>query len=114
MNLADLVIPVHLPQPDDRSYGEKLLLCATLYDALVILSHPHCKSIENKERLVETRQWLASNSEEPFSFLWVCAHLNIVPQKIRHEVMFGDFTKKTRRRRLGKNIKKTAEIAIAA
>lgn len=114
MNLADLVIPEHQPQPSDRCYGEKLLLSATLFDALVILSHPNCKTIENQERLAETRIWLASDSWEPFSFLWICTHLNLAAHKIRHEMAYGNFTKKTRRRRLGQNVKKTPDVAVAA
>lgn len=115
MHPATLVVPKHQPeQRDDRCHGEKNLLSAVLYDALVVLSHPHCRGVENKERLAETRIWLASDSQHPFSFLWICAHLNLAAHKIRYEIIYGNFTKKTRRRRFGQNVKKTLSLALAA
>ena len=108
MNLAvqDYFLSEPIPHPDERCRGERLLLAATLYDALVILSHPHSRSQENRERYQETVEWFASNESHPFSFLWICWHLSYDPKVIRDEIAHGSFTQKAHRRRLGQNATK--------
>lgn len=96
------LLPSQISKNTDRCHGEKLLLTATLYDALVILSRPYNKKIENQEKYEETRKWLFSNLESPFSFLWICVHLEIDSKKIRREVLYGTFTHKEKRRRIGR------------
>lgn len=96
------MLPSQISTVGDRGTGEKLLLTATLHDALVILSRSQNKNAENQVRYSETREWMFSNVETPFSLLWICLHLEIDPKKIRHEVLYGQFTHKVKRRRIGR------------
>lgn len=76
-----------------------MLLIATLYDALVILSKPHLKGESNRERYEETYRWFFSKNEEPFSYLWICIHLRLNPRRLQKEILSGKFSQKERRRR---------------
>lgn len=78
------------PYDNHSDIAPELKLCAAilvkaLADALNITSFStEAKAIGRREekQAADAREWLISESFEPFSFLWICEHLDIPNSKV--------------------------------
>lgn len=50
------------------------------------------QSKEHQKQLLHdsAKGWITSNSEEPFSFCWICQHLSLHPRYIRKRILAHD------------------------
>lgn len=70
---------------DEKATGERALLLAMLERAIVDAAKP-IKGVARETRR-EALQWVKyshpSDINTPFTYLWVCSHLEICPHKLR-------------------------------
>lgn len=76
--------------PEGVSAEERLLLAViqiAASDALGVGVLPNSDPGVRRKLKQEARAWLADeNHSDPFSFVWICHHLNISPGKIRSNI----------------------------
>lgn len=83
-NAGDPLLPAQFT-PAKPWTGERALLQAVLEEALQ--SVRNTKNVPNCiRRQREAADWFVSQSTEPFSFIWICHHLNIDPDLIRSKL----------------------------
>jgi hypothetical protein len=81
--LPELYLPSQVPPPrrDSLICGEKALMLAVLEDAIRCLE-AHTRSGTRRAREAET--WIRANDHDwPFSFVNVCAHLDLDAKRLR-------------------------------
>lgn len=66
-------------EPSDEDSPERRLIAAVIQRTLLDL-RPY--DISEKKDSFKARSWFASQSQEPFSFLWCCDELRIEPQEV--------------------------------
>ncbi len=77
MSIPKVLIDFDLLKESSQREPEKRLLSAVIIRALCDLS---CTNKQEVRR--DARQWFESRKKHPFSFLWICQHLKLPPQKI--------------------------------
>jgi hypothetical protein len=77
-----------VPVPRLPLTGCRLLLWGILIDLFDVRRLRYSAAIARKQYERDVR-WITADSDEPFSFLWVCANLGIDPEGLR-TVYFSD------------------------
>jgi hypothetical protein len=78
--------------------GEQRLLAAILFDAIASIQKGKARGFQGRPKeiargiaaLADDRAWFASDEYAPWSFCWVCSHLDLDPDAVRKEVSSGN------------------------
>lgn len=77
----DAILPSQYHLREEVSQPEAKLALAIIEDAVHTIRKTHGVDTPQAKALrAETLEWFASESEEPWSFRWLAAHLDIEPQ----------------------------------
>ncbi len=66
----------------ETSIGEKKLLCAVIEQAYMDATGQGC----GKRFMMDAQEWLKSDGDSPFSYIWICEELQIDPSIIRRAI----------------------------
>ena len=79
MSSREILIDFELLTESSEREPEYRLLSAVVLRAICDLS---CTAKQEIRR--DARYWFTSDKTDPFSYNWICQHLDIPPQRIRH------------------------------
>lgn len=68
--------------------GPRRLLYAMIEDLFALRDLKPITPVRRQH--IRDEEWLASDQEEPFTFLWVCQHLDISPVMLRQRYQQGE------------------------
>lgn len=69
-------------------YSEKKLLVALLCRAVIDITDPDTSCFDDKGGwLADAYRWISADESNPFTFKWVCEHLELDPDRLRNHLL---------------------------